>query len=79
MKENPWREVTRILKYLDLYLSDDIISRNVDQTTFKNMRENPMTNYTFVPKEIFNTSISSFMRKGEVGDWKNNFTSDQGV
>ncbi|XP_037105573.1 sulfotransferase 1 family member D1-like [Syngnathus acus] len=77
MKENLCREVTRIMRYLDLSLSDDVINRIVDLTTFNNMKDNPMANYTFVPKEIFDTSISSYMRKGEVGDWKNHFTPQQ--
>uniref|UniRef100_A0A3Q2Z440 Sulfotransferase n=1 Tax=Hippocampus comes TaxID=109280 RepID=A0A3Q2Z440_HIPCM len=77
MKENPRREVERIMKYLDLSLSDDDIGHIVELTTFKNMKENPMTNFSFFPPEIYNQSISKFMRKGEVGDWKNHFTPEQ--
>uniref|UniRef100_A0A667WJW4 Sulfotransferase n=1 Tax=Myripristis murdjan TaxID=586833 RepID=A0A667WJW4_9TELE len=77
MKENPRREVERIMQYLDLSLSDDVISRIVELTSFKSMKENPMANYTFIPKPVFDHSISPFMRKGEVGDWTNHFTPGQ--
>nr|XP_057918361.1 sulfotransferase 1 family member D1-like isoform X2 [Doryrhamphus excisus] len=77
MKENPRREVERIMKYLDLSFSDDIISRIVELTSFKSMKENPMANYTFMSKTIFDLSLYTFMRKGEVGDWKNHFTPQQ--
>lgn len=77
MKENPRREVERIMRYLDLSLSNDVISRIVELTSFKNMKENPMTNYSFFPKPLFDHSISPFMRKGVVGDWSNHFTPDQ--
>ncbi|CAL1599413.1 unnamed protein product [Knipowitschia caucasica] len=77
MKEDPRREVERIMRYLDLSLSDDIISRIVALTSFKNMKENPMSNYSCIPTHVFNQSISEFMRKGEVGDWRTHFTPDQ--
>ncbi|KAJ7984462.1 hypothetical protein DPEC_G00355080 [Dallia pectoralis] len=76
MQENPRREVERIMHYLDLSLSDDVISRIVELTSFKSMKENPMANYSSMP-DIFDQSISPFMRKGVVGDWTNFFTPAQ--
>ncbi|XP_059892757.1 sulfotransferase 1C1-like [Gadus macrocephalus] len=77
MKENPRREVERIMRYLGKSLPDDVISRIVELTSFKAMKENPMVNYTFIPVPVFDQSISPFMRKGEVGDWNNHFTQEQ--
>ncbi|XP_054619438.1 sulfotransferase 1B1-like [Dunckerocampus dactyliophorus] len=64
MKENPRREIERIMRYLDLSLSDDVISRTFSR------------NYTFIPQPVFDHSRSTFMRKGVVGDWKNHFTPE---
>ncbi|GAA6082600.1 sulfotransferase 1 family member D1-like isoform X1 [Tachysurus ichikawai] len=77
MKENPRRETLRIMEYLDLSLSDEIIDKIVELTSFKVMKDNPMANYSSTPNIIFDHSISAFMRKGEVGDWMNYFTPAQ--
>ena len=53
------------MRYLDLSLSDDVIRRIVELTSFQAMKDNPMANYTFIPKPVFDQSISPFMRKGE--------------
>lgn len=77
MKEDPRREVVRIMRYLDLSISEEVIDRIVELTSFKNMKENPMANYSCIPKPVFDQSISPFMRKGVVGDWKNHFSDEQ--
>ncbi|XP_068161227.1 sulfotransferase 1C2 [Antennarius striatus] len=77
LKENPRHEVERIMRFLDLSVSDEVIDKIVENTTFKNMKDNPMTNYSCIPPSVFDQSISPFMRKGEVGDWKNHFTPEQ--
>ncbi|XP_055006512.1 sulfotransferase 1C4-like [Boleophthalmus pectinirostris] len=76
-KENPRQEVERIMRYLDLSICDEVISQIVDLTSFESMKENPMSNYSCVPPPAFDHSISPFMRKGEVGDWRNHFTPEQ--
>ncbi|XP_062942468.1 sulfotransferase 1C3-like [Cynocephalus volans] len=74
MKKNPKREIHKMLEFLEKTLSEDVINKIVHHTSFEVMKENPMANQTAVPSNIYNHTISPFMRKGMPGDWKYHFT-----
>ncbi|MFT7802230.1 sulfotransferase 1C4-like [Arapaima gigas] len=77
MKEDPRREVLRIAGFLGRHVPVDTIDNIVQLTTFAAMKNNPMANYSTVPDSIFDRKASEFLRKGEVGDWQNHFSSQQ--
>uniref|UniRef100_H2NQJ6 Sulfotransferase n=1 Tax=Pongo abelii TaxID=9601 RepID=H2NQJ6_PONAB len=76
-KENPKREIQKILEFVGRSLPEETVDLMVQQTSFKEMKKNPMTNYTTVPQELMDHSISPFMRKGMAGNWKTTFTVTQ--
>ncbi|XP_044089339.1 sulfotransferase 1A1 isoform X2 [Neovison vison] len=77
MKENPKREIQKILKFLGRSLPEETVDLIVQQTSFKEMKKNSMANYSTIPADIMDHSISAFMRKGITGDWKSTFTVAQ--
>lgn len=77
MKENPKREIQKILEFLGRSLPEETVDHIVQQTSFKEMKKNSMANYVTIPTEIMDHNISAFMRKGIAGDWKNTFTVAQ--
>uniref|UniRef100_A0AC11D0P1 Uncharacterized protein n=1 Tax=Ovis aries TaxID=9940 RepID=A0AC11D0P1_SHEEP len=77
IKEDPKREIQKILEFVGRSLPEETVDRIVQQTSFKEMKKNPMTNYSTIPTEIMDHSISAFMRKGITGDWKSTFTVAQ--
>ncbi|KAK2097810.1 Sulfotransferase 1A1 [Saguinus oedipus] len=75
--QNPKREIRKILEFVGRSLPEDTLDFIVQHTSFKEMQKNPMTNYSTLPKELMDHSISPFMRRGTAGDWKTTFTVAQ--
>ncbi|XP_068947469.1 sulfotransferase 1 family member D1-like [Petaurus breviceps papuanus] len=77
MKEDPKRELLKVLKFLEKDLPEDIVNKILHHTSFNIMKQNPTANYSMMSKREMDHSISPFMRKGISGDWKNQFTVAQ--
>uniref|UniRef100_A0A8C0H4V7 Sulfotransferase n=1 Tax=Chelonoidis abingdonii TaxID=106734 RepID=A0A8C0H4V7_CHEAB len=77
MEEHPAQEIRRIMDFLEVELPSQVLEKIIRQTSFRIMKENPMANYSSLPRAIFDQSVSPFMSKGQVGDWKNHSTVAQ--
>ncbi|XP_035414002.1 sulfotransferase 1C4 [Cygnus atratus] len=77
MKENPERQIQKIMKFMEKDLEQEVLNKIIHNTSFEIMKENPMANYTKDFVGLMDHSVSPFMRKGVVGDWKNYFTVAQ--
>ncbi|CAG2118333.1 unnamed protein product [Medioppia subpectinata] len=61
-------------------LTKDTIDRIAKHCTFDEMKTNNMVNRENLPiKDLFDMSKSKFMRKGIIGDWRNQFTPQQSL
>lgn len=63
--QDPAREIRRVMDFLEVELPPEVLERIVQQTSFQIMKENPMANYSSIPRVILDQTISPFMRKGE--------------
>ncbi|KAG9350007.1 hypothetical protein JZ751_026360 [Albula glossodonta] len=75
MNEDLSREISRISSFLGLSPSEKEKERVTGKTKFETMKSNSMADYSTF--DMMDQSISPFMRKGTVGDWKNHFTVAQ--
>ncbi|XP_070846678.1 sulfotransferase 2B1-like [Chaetodon trifascialis] len=66
--------VARMAQFLDKSLDAEVIEKIAECCLFKNMKQNKMSNFSTVPREIMDQTKSEFLRKGIVGDWKNQLT-----
>ncbi|KAK2165925.1 hypothetical protein LSH36_44g07040 [Paralvinella palmiformis] len=64
-----------LLQFLGKSLSEDSIADIIKHLTFDSMSSNDMVNYH--RSSFFDMKVSSFMRKGIIGDWKNYFSDEQ--
>ncbi|XP_077303573.1 sulfotransferase 1C1-like isoform X2 [Lithobates pipiens] len=79
MIEDPQREIQKVMTFLEKDLPDEVLQKIVQHTSFKMMKKNPMANFTVLPTSMFDQTVSSFMRKGQVSDWKNHFLVSQNI
>ena len=67
----------RIAEFLGQELTADEATRIVSAASFENMKKNPQKNYDWYKDYGIMRKDSSFLRKGEVGDWRNYFSEEQ--
>ncbi|XP_076122160.1 cytosolic sulfotransferase 2-like [Alosa pseudoharengus] len=75
MVEDTGQELERLCSFLGLSTTAEERESIRGGVQFDAMKANPMANYSTDP--VMNQKISPFMRKGKVGDWKNQFTVAQ--
>ena len=73
MKNDLAPNVRKVAKFLGKKVTDKEVEALVDHLSFEKMKNNPSVNYE---NGMIFTRESNFMRKGEVGDWKNYFTDE---
>ncbi|XP_065065255.1 sulfotransferase 1E1-like [Rhopilema esculentum] len=66
----------KVAKFLGKEITEEQVAVLVDHLSFKKMKENISVNHEDSQDRKIMNKEGSFMRKGEVGDWKNYFTEE---
>ena len=75
LKADPRGEIIKMASFLGKKLTEAEIEIILLESSFKSMQNNSAVNKNDVTD--MNQSVSKFIRKGEVGDWKNYFSEEQ--
>ncbi|XP_074537715.1 cytosolic sulfotransferase 1-like [Halichoeres trimaculatus] len=75
ISEGSGREIDRLCSFLGLSPSVEEKQQILTQVQFDKMKKNKMANFSTLPS--MDHKVSPFMRKGKVGDWRNQFTVAQ--
>ena len=75
LKRNPHTHVKRLASFLGHELDDAAIGKVVKESSFSSMKNKPFSNNEWMCK--YRREGPPFMRRGEIGDWRNLFTAEQ--
>ena len=76
MKKDLATSVKKVARFLGKEVPEEKVKVLVDHLSFKKMKNNPAVNKEGAKAMNFICGDGNFMRKGEVGDWKNYFTDE---
>ena len=76
MKKDIRSAVVRIASFIGKDLTEEEVDTVIKKSTFSSMKNNPTTNYEWIPKEWKHPEATPFIRKGVVGGWKDMFTPE---
>ncbi|KAM9436428.1 sulfotransferase 2B1-like isoform 3-T3 [Clarias gariepinus] len=68
--------IKRILRFLNRQLSEEALKQLIEQSQFKAMKQNKMSDSLPVSQKIMDNTKPPFLRKGIAGDWKNHFSPE---
>ena len=75
MKRDLPHTVRQVSEFLGYPLSPAVVDKISKQTSFENMKENPLANYHWDNQR--REGAEPFLRKGAIGDWKTHFSEEQ--
>ena len=76
MKKDLATSVRKVARFLGKEVPEEKVEALVDHLSFKKMKNNSAVNKEEAKALNFFSADGDFMRKGEVGDWKNYFTDE---
>ena len=76
MKKDLPAAVARMAKFMGQDISQELVDEIAHRTTFSNMKKDSSSNCEWMD-QVRKPNEAGFLRKGEVGDWKNYFTPEQ--
>ena len=76
MKKDLAANIRKVAKFLGKEFEDEKIEALVDHLSFEKMKTNTAVNKAGYEKHMAHSKGGRFMRKGEIGDWKNHFTTE---
>ena len=76
VKKNLLSTVAKIAKFIGQDISKELVEEIAHRTTFENMKKDSTANYEWM-NHIHRDNLNPYLRKGEVGGWKDYLTSEQ--
>ena len=76
MKKDLPSAVATIAKFIGQDISKELVGEIAHRTTFENMKKDSSANYEWM-NHIHRDNLNPYVRKGEVGGWKDYFTPEQ--
>lgn len=76
MKHDHTGNVAKIASFLDLEVDSQLIDTVVTLSSFRSMTSNETTNFDWIPQKA---EKPKHFRKGDIGDWKNYFSTEQSL
>ena len=80
MKTDPLTAIRTVANFIGIEnLTDELLQKVLQQSSFNSMKKDSSSNYTWIfgPDKLHSQRSTPFIRKGEIGGWKEHFSGEQ--